>query len=189
MKLLLLIICLQSSTGLFARDIVVFAKGDSFVLGSGAETTDPAKVQFLAAFKADLARPPSFEGPFPLAVLPEFGREVPGATGEIRYHGSYPGGFVIRVNLDGLLPNHRYIFTLNGNPERPGNDQLMDRVPQNSKEKYYDFLTVTTGANGQYDATIGIRLPAGPYEVRFYVKDTADFKIILYRDFFKFQVD
>ena len=47
----------------------------------------------------------------------------------------------------------------------------------------------TTGANGQYDATIGIRLPAGPYEVRFYVKDTADFKIILYRDFFKFQVD
>jgi hypothetical protein len=175
--------------GLLARDIVVFAKGDSFVLGSGAETTDPAKVRFLDDFKANLARPSSFEGPFPLVVLPEFGREVPGATGEIRYQGSYSGGFVVHVNLGGLLPDHKYILTLNGNPERQGNDMLVDSVPNNAMEKYYDFLTVTTGANGQYDATFDIRLPAGPYDVRFYVKDSADFKIVLYRNFFKFKVD
>ena len=189
MKLFLFIACLLLSTGLFARDMVVFAKGDSIVLGSGTETNDPAKASFLAAFKADLAHPSAFAGPFQLGDLPEFGRKVPGATGEIQYHGSFLGGFVVRVNLGGLLPNHKYILTLNGNPERPGNDNLMERVSHNTKEKYYDFLTVTTDADGRYDATFGIRLPAGPYEVRFYLKDTTDFKIILYRDFFKFTVD
>jgi len=62
-------------------------------------------------------------------------------------------------------------------------------VPHNPKERYYDFHTVTTDANGRYHAAFGIALPTGPYDVRFYVKDTKDFKIILYRDFFKFTVE
>jgi hypothetical protein len=53
----------------------------------------------------------------------------------------------------------------------------------------YDFQTITTDATGRYNATYGLVLTAGPYDVRFYVKDTADFKIVLYRDFFKFTVE
>jgi len=34
----------------------------------------------------------------------------------------------------------------------------------------------------------GVALPPGPYDVRFYVKDTSDFKIVLYHDFFPFGV-
>ena len=32
-------------------------------------------------------------------------------------------------------------------------------------------------------------LPAGEYEVRFFVKDRTDYKIVLYHDFFKFTVE
>jgi hypothetical protein len=42
---------------------------------------------------------------------------------------------------------------------------------------------------GEYMATFAIALPKGPYDVRFYVKDTDDFKIVLYHDFFRFAVE
>jgi hypothetical protein len=191
MKILLIVAGLQLSIGLFAQEIVVLAKGDSLVLGStnaATELKDPAQASFLAAFKADLAHPATFAGPDKLSDLPEYGRKVPGAAGEIRYHGSFHGGFVIGVTLEGLTPNHKYILTLNGSPGRAGNDKLMETVDHNQKEKYYDFSTVTTDANGRYHATFGIRLPASRYDVHFYVKDTTDFKIVLYHDFFKFKV-
>ena len=189
MKMFLFVACLQLSTGLFAQEIVVFAKGDNLVLGAGAEVKDPAKSPFLAAFKVDLDHPLAFAGPDKLSDLPEYGRKVSGAAGEIQYHGSFQSGLVVGVTLKGLTPNHKYVLTLNGNPQRAGNDKLMETVDHNKKEKYYDFLTVMTDANGRYHATLGIRLPAGPYDVRFYVKDTTDFKIILYHDFFKFTVE
>jgi hypothetical protein len=179
-------------TGLFAQEVVVFAKGDSLALGSGISgntVTNPVKASFLGAFKADLAHPSAFKEPAKLTDLPDYGRKVPGAGGEIRYHALFHGGFVILTTLEGLIPNHRYILTLNGNPERAGNTNLMETVSHNSKEKYYDFQTITTDATGRYNATYGLVLPAGPYDVRFYVKDTADFKIVLYRDFFKFTVE
>jgi hypothetical protein len=192
MKIFLLITGLLLSAPLFAEDIVVFAKGDSLELGTTTATpgpTDPAKAAFLAAFRADLAQPSAFDSPYSLSDLPEYGRKVPGAAGVIQYHDSFQGGLVIGVTLQGLVPNHNYILTINGNPTRAGNDNLPEEVPQNTKEKYYDFRTITTDANGGYKATFGIRLPAGPYDVRFYVKDTTDFKIVLYHDFFKFTVD
>jgi hypothetical protein len=55
--------------------------------------------------------------------------------------------------------------------------------------QYYDFQTIQTDATGGYLATFGIMLPAGPDDVRFFVKDTADFKIVLCHDFFKFSVE
>jgi hypothetical protein len=36
--------------------------------------------------------------------------------------------------------------------------------------------------------SLGVFLKPGGYDVRCYVKDTADFKIVLYRDFFRFEV-
>jgi hypothetical protein len=191
MKTLLIIACLLLSTGLFAQEIVVFAKGDSLALGSTnatAELNDSAKASFLSAFKADLAHPAAFKGPFKLSDLPEYGRKVPGAVGEIKYHASFSGGLVVGVTLTGLIPSHKYILTLNGNPQRAGNDKLMETVDHNKKEKYYDFQTITTDADGRYHATYGILLPVSRYDVRFYVKDTTDFKIVLYQDFFKFRI-
>jgi hypothetical protein len=192
MKILFIIACLQFSTGLFAQEIVVFAKGDSLVLAStnaATEIKDPPKASFLASFKADLTHPSAFVGPDKLSDLPEFGRKIPGADGQIKYHGSFPGGLVIDVSLEGLTPNHKYVLTLNGSPGRPGNDKLKETVDREKKEMYYDFRIVTTDANGRYHATFGLLLPASPYEVRFYVKDTRDFKIILYHDFFQFTVE
>jgi DNA-directed RNA polymerase subunit RPC12/RpoP len=170
---------------------VIFAKGDSIVLGAGAaeaEVKDPVRAAFLAAFKANLAHPVAFEGPVPLTPL-SGGRTVPGATGEIQYLGSFPGGLVIGVTLAGLVPDHDYILTLNGAVQHPGNDNLPEQLSQHGKQKYYDFSRITTDANGRYQATFGILLPAGPYEVYFFVKDTTDWKIVLSHSFFKFTVE
>jgi DNA-directed RNA polymerase subunit RPC12/RpoP len=172
--------------------MVVFGKGDSLVPGTGtaeAEVKDPAKAAFLAAFKADLACPLAFEGPVGLTPLSGNGRTVPGATGEIHYLGSFPGGLVIGVSLAGLVPNHDYVLTLNGAVQHAGNDNLPDQWSRNSKQKHYDFSRITTDANGCYQATFGIRLPVGSYDVYFFVKDTSDWKIVLSRDFFKFTVE
>ena len=179
-------------SGLFAQQIAVFAKSEFSVLDSGAPAPgpkDPAKAAFLANYQADLARPAAFEMPLALSAPPEWGRTVPGAAGTIQFHGSFHGGFVVRVTLAGLVPGHKYILCLNGNPALAGNDNLVDPVTPKAKEKYYDFLTATTGENGRYQATFGISLPASPYSVRFYVKDTDDFKIVLFHDFFKFTVE
>jgi DNA-directed RNA polymerase subunit RPC12/RpoP len=170
---------------------VIFAKGDSIVVGAGAaeaEVKDPARAAFIAAFKADLARPLPFEGPVPLTPLPG-GRTAPGATGEIQYLGSFPGGLVISVTLAGLIPEHDYILTLNGAVQHAGNDKLPEQLSPHGKQKYYDFNRITTDANGGYQAIFGILLPAGPYEVYFFVKDTTDWKIVLSRSFFKFKVE
>jgi DNA-directed RNA polymerase subunit RPC12/RpoP len=170
---------------------VIFAKGNSIEMAGGTadvEVKDPAEAAFLAAFKADLARPLAFAGPLPLTPL-SGGRIVPGATGEIQYHGSFPGGLVIGVTLAGLAPNHEYLLTLNGAVQHAGNDNLPEQLPQLGKQKFYDFNRITTDANGRYQATFGILLPAGPYEVYFFVKDTADWKIVLSHGFFKFAVE
>ena len=192
MKILLLVASLQLSTVLYGENVVVFAKGDSLVLGTNAAPAalkDPAKASFLAAFKADCAQPAAFAGPDPLVALSDGGREVPGAGGGIQYHHLFHGGLVLDVTLNGLTPNHRYALTLNGNPARAGNDHLREHVPGNGKEKYYDFHLVTTDVNGRYQGTFGVMLPTGPYDVRFYVKDTTDFKIVLYNNFFQFTVE
>ena len=192
MKKLLILSGLLLGGGLCAQSIAVFAKGEFLLLDAGIPAPappEPARVAFLAAYRADLAQPAAFAAPNPLSTPPAWGRAVPAATGAIQFHETFRGGFVVRITLDGLAPHQRYILTLNGNPARAGNDRLVDPGPGNEKEKYYEFLTATTDANGHYQATFGIVRPAGPYDVRFYVKDTADFKIVLYHDFFKFAVE
>jgi len=186
------LISLAFATGLRAQEIVVFAKGDSLALGPGissATITTPVKAAFLDAFKADLARAAAFGETNKLTDFPTYGRNVPGAAGEFRFRASFKGGWVVATALEGLLPNHKYILTLNGNPSRAGNTNLVDAVSNNPREKYYDFQTITSDAAGRYHATFGVALPAGPYDVRYYIKDTADFKIVLYHDFFKFAVE
>jgi DNA-directed RNA polymerase subunit RPC12/RpoP len=170
---------------------VILAKGNSIELGTGtaeAEVKDPAQAAFLAAFKTNLARPLPFQRPVPLTPLVG-GRTVPGATGEIQYLGSFPGGLVIGVTLAGLAPNHEYLLTLNGDVRHAGNNNLPEQLSHNAKQRYYDFSKITTDANGHYQATFGIGLPAGPYDVFFFVKDTTDWKIVLAYKFFNFTVE
>jgi DNA-directed RNA polymerase subunit RPC12/RpoP len=171
---------------------VIFDKGNSLVIGAGtneAAIKDPAQASFLANFKDDLTRPLAFEGPVPLTTQSGNGRVVPGATGEIRYYASFPGGLVIGVKLDGLVPNHEYLLTLNGAIQHEGNNNLPEKVSRGNKQKFYDFSPVITDENGHYQATFGIRLPPGPYDVYFFVKDTSDWKIVLSHSFFQFTVE
>jgi hypothetical protein len=171
---------------------VVFAKGDSIVLGAGtneADMKDSLKAAFLAAFKADLAAPLAFAGPLPLTTHTGVGRDVPTAIGNIRYHESFPGGMVIGVTLGGLVPNHEYVLSLNGAVQHAGNENLPDQLSRNNPQKFYDFSRISTDASGSYQATFGIRLPPGPYDVYFFVKDTADWKIVLGHELFQFTVE
>ena len=171
---------------------VVFGKGDSLVLGSGtneAEVNDPAKAGFLAAFKADLAHPLAFEGPADLLIFPGYDGAAQSAAGNIKWHGSFRGGLVIGVTLRGLAPNHKYVLTLNGDPRHVGNNHLLEQLARNNGERYYDFGTVTTDMTGSYHATFGVVLPAGQYDVYFFVKDTANWKIVLQHEFFQFTVE
>ena len=171
--------------------LVVFGKGDSLVLGSGtneAEVEDPAKAAFLSAFKADLAHPLAFEGPEDLLIFPGYDGAAQSAAGSIQWHGAFQGGLVIGVTLRGLAPNHKYVLTLNGAVQHAGNGNLPDQLSRNNPQKFYDFSRISTDMRGSYQAIFGIRLPPGPYDVYFFVKDTADWKIVLRHDLFQFTV-
>jgi hypothetical protein len=176
----------------FAQQIAVFGENDFYVLGSGSATAgpkEPDRTAFFKAFGDDVARRAPFESAMELVSPPAWGKTVgPATRGTIRFHPAFARGFCCRLSLENLLPDHGYILTLNGNPSRAGNGLLPSSVPNNEKEKYYDFLIVRTDSHGAYEATLGIFLKPGDYDVRCYVKDTGDFKIVLYRDYFPFQV-
>lgn len=160
-----------------AEAIVVLAKGR--LAGPGV-TLSPAEAAFVRSVQAATAGSETL----PLIAPPEWGRTVPGALGSVQLHPAVAGGLILQVKLAGLSPRHRYLLTLNGNPKLAGNDRLPDLVPGMADERYLDFYTATTDAQGGYEATFGVHLPPGPYQPRFYVKDTDDFKIVLYHDYF-----
>jgi hypothetical protein len=191
LKLLLIIPAVAVTANLLAGPIVVFGEKDFYVLDSGgspASPREPDRLAFFEAVKADGDRP-LLETTLELVDPPEWGKTVGATThGRIQFHPSFPGGFACRIDLDHLQPDHDYILTLNGNPAKAGNGLLPSAVPGNPQERYYDFLIVHTDAEGHYDSGLGVFLKRGSYDVRCYVKDTSDFKIVLYHDFFKFEV-
>jgi hypothetical protein len=191
-RLLLAFPLLFAASGLRAGQFVVFGEKDFYVLDAGAAPAGPAqadRLAFFEGFKADLKREAPLEGALDLVSPPAWGKTVSAQTrGHLQFHTAFAGGFACRLSLESLLPDHDYILTLNGNPRRSGNGLLPSEVPGDPQERYYDFLIIRTDAHGHYDASLGVFLQAGSYDVRCYVKDTADFKIVLYRDFFKFEV-
>lgn len=192
MKKLLALAILFSGHGLLAQQLVVFGERDFYALGPDGASPgpkDPDRIAFLEGYRADVAGKAALEESMELVSPPAWGKTVSAATrGTLRFHPSFPRGFACHLTLENLLPGHDYILTLNGNPARAGNSLLLTPVPSNEQERYYDFLIVKTDSRGGYDAGLGVYLPPGDYDVRCYVKDTADFKIVLYRDFFKFTV-
>lgn len=190
LKVFLMVPLLSIGNGLLADQVVVFGEKDFYVLDAGAAgPKDADRAAFFEGFRADLKRQEPLENALDLVSPPEWGKTVGARTrGRIQFHPSFPGGFACRISLESLLPDHNYILTLNGNPAKAGNGLLPSAVPGNPLEKYYDFLIIRTDAQGHYDSILGVFLRAGSYDVRCYVKDTDDFKIVLYRDFFKFEV-
>jgi hypothetical protein len=175
------------------RVLAVFGESAYTPLGAGADSfhpTEPAQVAFLRDYGADRAREAPYENALDLVNPPDWGKTLgPQTHGRLQFHPVFPGGFACRISLENLAPRHTYILTLNGNPARDGNNLLATPVPGNEKERYYDFLVVRTDSRGAFDGRLGVFLRPGAYDVRCYVKDTADFKIVLYRDFFRFSVN
>jgi hypothetical protein len=192
LRILLILPLLLTGDVLLAGQIVVFGENDFYVLDAGPPgpgPREPDRAAFFERYKADVGRQAPLEQTLDLVSPPAWGKTVSAATrGTIRYHPSFPGGFACRIALENLLPNHDYILTLNGNPAKAGNGLLLSAVPGHEEERYYDFLIVRTDAQGHYEAGLGVFLKPGAYDVRCYVKDTRDFKIVLYRDFFGFEV-
>lgn len=192
--ILLLASLLIATTGLSAQSFIIYAKGDYSPVTATTpvvKPVDPTRAAFLAAMQSELAQVANYETQMTLipAPAPNWGKVIPGAKGTIKFRDSFKGGFVVNLKLEGLTPGHVYRLCLNGNPKLVGNDLLIDPVPGNPKERYYDFFTAVADAAGRYDAIFGIALAAAPYELRFYVKDTADHTIFLYHDYFKFIVE
>jgi len=193
-KLLLLAGLLLASARLSADSFIIYTKGDYSLVTATVPSyppTDPARAAFLAGIQAELAKPTPYETQMTLIAppAPQWGKVVEGAKGAFQFHDTFKGGFVVHLTLDGLTPGHTYRLCLNGNPKLEGNDRLADPVKGMPEERYMDFFTATAGAAGRYDATFGVALPAGPYNVRLYIKDTTDHTIFLYHDYFRFTVE
>jgi len=172
-----------------AEDLAVFGREEFYPAGKAGGPGDRERHAFFRAYSDDVAAHRPLETTMDLVNPPSWGKTVSAGTrGFISFHPAFAGGFVCRLLLDGLAPGHRYILTLNGNPQRAGNALLPSSVPGNEAEKYYDFLFITTDAKGHFDGGFGVFLRPGAYDVRYYVKDASDFKIVLYRDFFPFTV-
>ena len=175
----------------FAHDIAVYARGEAYVVNATAPDlhTDDDRA-FWNGFKQAVRDGMNLQATLPLISPPEWGKTVsPRTRGQVDYRESFPGGFLCHLRLSGLEPDKLYILTLNGNPNLPGNALLPTPVPGLEEERYYDFAFIETDASGGFEANLGIKLPVGDYEPRIYVKDTEDFKIVLYRDYFPFTVE
>lgn len=193
MKRLLLAAFLLLGNRLAAHPLAVYGEKDTSVADPDDNNPGPKQADHASFFmnlRADLARNTPYEKTADLVNPPSWGKTISAAThGTLKYRASFLHGFMCHVSLENMAPDHEYILTLNGNPERAGNKLLPTPVAANSKENYYDFLIVKTDSKGRYNETLAIFLKPGDYDVRWYVKDTSGFKIVLYRDFFTFEVE
>jgi hypothetical protein len=195
MKKLLALVLLTTAASLHgAQSFIIYAKTDYSLVSATVPSTkpsDPARAAFLATVQADLAAAAGYETRMTLKAppAPEWGKVVEGARGEFQFHDTFKGGFLVNVKLEGLTPGHTYRLTLNGNPKLAGNERLADPVKGMPDERYLDFFTVAADGAGRVDGTFAIALPAGPYDVRLYVKDTSDYTIFLYHDYFRFNAE
>ena len=193
MKHLAIAALLLLGPSLAAHPMAVFGEKDTYMAdsaGGDQGPVEPDRGRFIQGFKAFLSEKTPFDKTADIVNPPSWGKTLSASThGTLHYLASFPHGFVCHVALENLEPNHEYILTLNGNPERAGNFLLPTPVTPGSKENYYDFQIVKTDDKGRYEETLAIYLKPGDYDVRWYVKDTSGFKIVLYRDFFTFKVE
>jgi hypothetical protein len=152
---------------------------------------DAPRATFLATVQNALGKPAAYETQMTLGAppAPEWGKIIEGARGRFEFRDRFKGGWLGHIQLEGLTPGHTYRLGFNGNPKLAGNDRLPDPAKGHPEERSFDFFTATADARGRCDATFAVGLPAGAYDVGFYVKDTSDHMIVLYHDFFRFTVE
>ncbi len=137
-------------------------------------------------------KPPPITNALPKSVLElslppaSWGKPIPGSMGRFIYYDNSPRILKGEIQLSNLQPNHSYVLTLNGKPEHPSNQHLP--AQSSEKERYFDFKQVHTDKNGYLKIKLELTLSPGEYDVKFFVKDPTDWKIVLYNDFFVFTV-
>jgi len=194
MKRLILLIFIISVIQLAAQPIIILDKGRNY--SNEINSVSPpeyvaSELNFIHSVHLSYGRKSELIDAKLLVIPPiEWGKtEADSTHGVINHYQKFPHGFYSEVNLLNLIPLHDYVLTLNGNPNLEGNELLPDLVPEMEEERFYDMLRITTDTLGNYQATIAVFLKQGNYNARFYVKDTEDWKIVLYHDYFKFEVD
>jgi len=144
----------------------------------------PAFISLTEILDSDLSVLDGFKE---LSIPPERDKTLPAnCTGKLWHSSHSSNWFIFKITLNGLEADRDYVLTLNGKPDLPGNDSLPTLVPGRNEERYYDLTRIHTNADGQYAGVYAVQLKPGNYQLRFYVKDTTDWTIVLYRDFFPF---
>ncbi len=185
------LLALANLVSVRAETLAVIGKNQIAVLADNGGISGITESDSQRDFVLSLRHAPkgdAYDADLPIVAPPEWGKTVPGAEGDVQYQRTFAQGFAAHVALHGLSPDHVYILTLNGTPTTAGNNLLPDPVPGLPLERFYDFARIVTDDHGNYDARLGVYLLPGDYHVRIYVKDTKDFKIVLYRDYFDFTV-
>jgi hypothetical protein len=152
--------------------------------------TEPRKLELVNNVRRKIANNITYQDSIYLRIpliTWSWGKQVNNdCSGILLYYKSFSNGFFGNIIVTKLLPNHEYLLTLNGKPNHPGNDLLPDTT---AKEGYYDFLRIKTDVNGHSNTKFALFLKTGVYDVKFFIKDLDDYKIVFYHDFLLFTVN
>jgi len=119
---------------------------------------------------------------------PAWGAPIEGSSGWVKCFKT-ANTFKGVIQLRGLEPNHEYTLCINGKPGMPGNateyhdagvsfydyDANTPRwtTPGGAwgAEEFCDFVLIKTDNKGNYGGSFSKELPAGEYDVKFFIKD------------------
>ena len=114
-----------------------------------------------------------------------WGKPVKNSFGELTFCTESSKYFKGNIVLKKLKPNHNYILTFNSKRGGSGGKNLPERY---GNEYKWDFLQLSTDSEGNCKKKIKRRLNIDNYDIKFFVKDTDDWQIVLYTDFLNFEI-
>jgi hypothetical protein len=112
------------------------------------------------------------------------GCPIDSAFAKLDYETPADGEFTGALKASGLLPNHWYVFSINGWKNAQGNDLLVDTCQVTSNGQGFCDFAVRADNAGAVDESVSRALPIGVYATKFLLKDaeTANSCIVLYND-------
>ncbi|MBF0344185.1 MAG: hypothetical protein HQL06_08135 [Nitrospirae bacterium] len=120
------------------------------------------------------------------ASNPQYGKAVSSASGTIEYCRTMSGKFSVKLDVKGLTPNAKYRMSINGYPNKPGNQNLCEK---NGNERFCDFGQFTTNSSGNYSGSdSSTSLKQGEYDIKFLIKDESDWKCVLQNTMVQFTI-
>ena len=119
-----------------------------------------------------------------LFIPKDFGKQVEGSSGKVIYCVESSKYFIGEIIIEGLEPSRDYMLTINGKPGQPGNECLSQRP---SNVCYLDFRQIKTDSVGNCHRPFRRKLEPSDYDVKFFIKDMEDWRIVLYNNFLFFQ--